>query len=462
MFIQSFHSYPVLQKNYLRTNSTKPIEKRVSFRGDESDYFDYTKRYQEKLDSRPRLKKLFGMGKKQIKKELNSELIGFNLVQHRLIEEKNKRIKEIEKQVQQKAEVCQALQEKTTLLQQQIKLAQESKEKDEIILGYKKELEELKAKREHAAKDLVSETEKLNKLAKEQLVLVQKDKNKGWGKVAGYIDYKTAIEEAFINKLQQEKDGFEVSMPNGILFYGQHGTGKTHFAKAFAEEAGCDFIEIDMMQDDDDVLMDLGNALKQSKKTYKSAETPKKRTIILLDDFNSVAELSNSEKSDVEKGESEFSETNVGRLAKYLENCASKYYATIFMTTNHPRKIDSELLDSERIPCQIFLGPPQPLDAAEIFKYHLDGVTTQEIDYLKLGNEIAKAIEKEEAFSAQGIVDVINEAKKNCKNSEITQEDLLKAIEKKGPDIKKEYFNKFLDDMNEYCDTLMHKNGENN
>ncbi len=236
-------------------------------------------------------------------------------------------------------------------------------------------------------------------------------------------------------------------MPNCILLYGQSGTGKTRFSKAFAEEAKCDFQKIDMMQDDDDIIDELQSKLIAAKKLYYAKESNKKRTIILLDDFNSIAKLSNEDKLKLNNNNYEFEDTNVGRLISLLKNCEEKYKTTIIMTTNFPRKIDSKLLDKNIVPHQIFIGPPTPRDAAEILKYHAKNLTNQDINYVDLGMEISKAIINDTAYSAQGIVNIVEQAKNICKNAQITEDALRKAIKQVPPNIDKKMFNSFLDDM---------------
>ena len=440
--------------NYKRQNYTATNSK-ISF-GDGT--FDYDKRLQEKLDARSGWKKFFGLGKKKAKNEANIELIGFSIA-HREYQKKMEESAEYMKAlVAQKEETIKIMEKNNQILEERLKDAQKAQEKDETILELKRQLEEAKNATAREKADLAAEKQKLNKLKQEQEILTKRESGKGWDKIAGYDNLKNQMEETFINKLALEKAGYEVSMPNGILLYGQHGTGKTRFAEAFSQQADCNFVEIDTMQDNDDILQDVRSSLKEAKKHYKSNETPQKRTVILLDDFNAIAQLSEKEKQELENNNYDFEDTSVGQLAEYLSDCASKYKSTIFMTTNHPRKIDSELLNKDLIPYQIFLGPPKPNDAAKILKYHVQDFTNQEIDYDKLGAEIAKAVENEEAYSAQGIVNIVEYAKEKAKGAQITEADLMQAIKEVPPDITKKTFNDFLDEMSDTLEEYARKN----
>ena len=67
---------------------------------------------------------------------------------------------------------------------------------------------------------------------------------------------------------------------------------------------------------------------------------------------------------------------------------------------------------------------------------------------------------KNEAYSAQGIVNVVDNAKENTSEAQITEQDLLKAIEQVKPDITNKTYTAFLDDINEILETY-YKNSTN-
>lgn len=441
--------------NVYQNRITNP---KISFKSNDDDYFDYDAKLKEKLNSRSKWQKFWGAGKKKAKNETNMELIGFNLAHKANQKRIDQTIEDKKKIIAGKQEIIQLMEKNNRLLEERLKEAKELQAKDETILDLKRQLEESQKETAIKKADFEAEVEKIDKLKREQEILTRREAGKGWNKIAGYDSLKTQMEDTFINKLAQEKAGYEVTMPNGILLYGQHGTGKTRFAEAFAQQADCHFVEIDTMQDNDDILQDIRSELKKAKKLYKSEETPKKRTIILLDDFNAIAQLSEKEKEELANQNYDFEDTTVGQLAEYLEDSASNYKSTIFMTTNHPKRIDSELLNENLIPYQIFLGPPNPKDAAEIFKYHTKDFTSQNIDYNRLGNEVAKAIENEEAYSAQGIVNIVEYAKEKAIGAEITESDLLNAIKEVKPDITKKTFNDFLNEMSDILEEYTSRN----
>jgi len=462
MFINAINAAAGVRSNYNQTmvkrNAAVPVYS-VSFQSND-DYFDYDKELKKQLEQRNGWQKFWGTGRKKAKAEVEKRLIGFNMAKEALVSEKDKRILENQEIIKKQQETIEALNKLTKAKEAQLEEAKLRNADQRTILELKYELQGLKTRQ---AKEKAAQQETIKKnedLKYQQETVTRREAGKGWEKIAGRDRLKDLMDDVFLTKIAQEKAGYDVNMPNGILLYGPPGTGKTRFAKAFAEQAGCRLVTIDTLQDDSDILTDLKDELKNSKKNYNSSEHPKQRTIILLDDFNSIAELTPEEKKELDENVIDFDDTNVGKLAEYLNDCANKYKATIFMTTNHPRRIDSELLHENLIPHQIFLGPPMTMDAAKILQYHLKGFTNQPVDYLKLGKEISKAFASEQAYSSQGIVNIVEYAKDHSKGSDITEDTLLDAIAHVKPDISSKTWNTFLDDMSDTLSRFKEKDAE--
>lgn len=448
VFSQNLYKYNSVK---LRSNTVSTPIYGISFQGDDNKrYFDYDEELKKQMDRRSGFQKFFGAGKKKAKANVEKMLIGFNMSEQRIANEKDQRIKDNKDIIAQQQATIDALKKLTDEKERTYQEAKLRNEDQKTILRLENEIKTLKTKRKTEEEKLAKNTEVDNDIRTQQEIVTRREAGKGWDKIAGRDDLKTKMAEIFIDKLRQEKAGYEVNMPNGILLYGPPGTGKTRFAQAFAEEANCNFVSIDTLQDDSDILTDLKAALKQARKVYNSPETPKKRTIILLDDFNSIAELSDEEKAELAAKAIDYEDTNVGQLVEYLNDCAEKYKATIFMTTNHPRRIDSEILREKLVPHQIFLGPPLTMDTAKMFKYHLNGFTADEpINYLELGREVCKALVSHQAYSSQGIVNVVEYAKEHSRGSKITESALLDAIDHVKPDISSKTLNTFLDEVND-------------
>lgn len=214
------------------------------------------------------------------------------------------------------------------------------------------------------------------------------------------------------------------------------------------EQSGCNPIEINMRQTDEKILEDIAKAGLDSEKLYSSSPD-KKRTIILLDEFDSIAHLDPNEKGNVLK------EDNIAKLKNFLQLCADRYKCTLFMTTNHPLRIDTELLAPHRVPYQVFLGPPEKENVAEIFKFYLRG-NKQVIDYNKLADEVMNARKTDHAFSTGQIEFIVRTVRESeATAGPVTEARLLKQIQNIGPDIRPEVLKGFIKDVAEMAKRMV-------
>ncbi len=277
------------------------------------------------------------------------------------------------------------------------------------------------------------EAENILKIQEE---LTKVKENRGWDRIAGYDTEKAILSSEFIQGVGLEKTGQEVILPNGILFFGPTGNGKTTFAKAFAEQAQCPLIEVDSI-DEADFLEDLNNALKESKKNYKKNNV---RSIILIDEFEKYG-------LDGEKGGNR---KNVANLKSIMQACSDKYKATLFLTTNNPLDIDPILLVDSRVPVRVFLDPPDRNNADRVFHYYLKGKTTNNINTNELINELFEN-QGEGAYSNSRIKTIVESCFKEAMNAKrtLTEGDLIRKIKETLPDIKKAHLEKYKYEVKE-------------
>lgn len=273
------------------------------------------------------------------------------------------------------------------------------------------------------------------------------DKLKGFAKIAGYKEEKAILEEYFNKKIKEEKAGGNPDIAGSILFLGTTGNGKTTFAKAFADEVDCDGMDdidrygFNKAEKERNFMKDLLAKAEAAEKKFsgdKSKNIPgtRKRTIIFIDEFDSIAD-----------------ETSVilDDLEKFFAICSEKYHCTIFACTNEPEKIFKSKDKNGRVkngldptietnfPCRVALDPPDKIHTKLVFEHYLTGRTSGEINYDVLAEELdKKAKSKGGAFSNSQIrylclgkdaaaLEQDEDAFKRSRK-DITQEDMLRLI----------------------------------
>lgn len=404
----------------------------ISFQG---DTFDYDKHFRENKTANHAF---LGIGDtKRARKMTDAQSRAFYEGQAGKLETERLNNKRLEEAVEARNNEIGDLKKDLKKIEEELKNNRNDKTKTDELLKQNADL--LKKLTEKETVRIV-EDEKVHNFKKDYENATAKEANKGWDRVAGNEYVKEKLNESFIRKLAAEQSGIPTQMPNGILFYGPQSTGKTLFARAFGQQAervgqtesnlkpGCHYKEIDVMQPNDKIIADLLIAAKKSKQDY---EKTGKRTIILLDEFDSVASPKVSGLGKVLENE------NIPKMKNFLQKCADEYKCTLFMTTNFPLNLDSAIVADQRIPVKVFLGPPEKDDAAEIFEYYLREATDQTINHDNLADQVMKARETNHAFSPARIKKIVEDTiEKATKTSQkVTENGLMKTIKELGPDI---------------------------
>lgn len=87
------------------------------------------------------------------------------------------------------------------------------------------------------------------------------------------------------NSIIAEKSGQPAEIPNGILFYGPKGNGKTLFAKSFAEQLDCNHIKVNVDVDDMEMQEILKMRLNKQKNILKKQVSELLYKLMNLMDF---------------------------------------------------------------------------------------------------------------------------------------------------------------------------------
>lgn len=132
----------------------------------------------------------------------------------------------------------------------------------------------------------------------------------------------------------------------GYLFHGQPGTGKTSLIRALASELDLDLAALDLSMPElnDSGLRDLLGSLP-------------KRAALVLEDIDTVAP-GRDPKTD--------RRLSLSGLLNALDGLGAAEGRLMFMTSNHPERLDPALIRPGRIDLSVAIGPLGPADAARM------------------------------------------------------------------------------------------------
>lgn len=296
-------------------------------------------------------------------------------------------IKGLEVTPQKRSKDVKEVQEQLTAegseLEDKIKEAKESKEKDDKKKGGQQP--------QQGGTRQQGEAESPNKVVFE----VRRGGGNGFSDIAGMHDLKEYLSQRviFVIKNKEVVERYKLSAPNGMLLYGPPGCGKTFVAEKFAEETGFNFILVK--------ASDLGSSFvhgSQEKiaQLFKQAEE-QAPVVICFDEFDALVPDRSNAAAQSYAGE-------VNEFLSQLNNC-SKRGIFVVGTTNRPDKIDPAVLRTGRIDKQVYVPLPDREARREMFLLHLKGRPYDEsvIDVDRLS-------ELSEGFIASDIAYVVNDA----------------------------------------------------
>lgn len=254
-------------------------------------------------------------------------------------------------------------------------------------------------------------------------------KGNGFKDVAGMQELKEQLKSDVIEILNHPDEAKElgISMPNGLLFYGPPGCGKTFFAEKFAEEAGMNYIYVKCS----DVASPYIHGGQQKIAALFDEAREKAPSIIFLDEIDAMIKDRSKHSNASEAGE-------VNEFLTQLNNCG-KDRIMVIGATNKPSELDEAALRSGRLELKYYIPQPDFETRRKIFEINLSKRRVElGIDYDKL----ASMTENYVSADIQLVID--QAARKTFKNKEshITMNVLCDTIKSTRPTVSLEQIKK--------------------
>lgn len=247
----------------------------------------------------------------------------------------------------------------------------------------------------------------------------------GFKDVAGMDKLKDQLRSDVIELLQnpEQAKSLGLSIPNGLLFYGPPGCGKTFFAEKFAEEAGFNYKYIKCS----DVASPFIHGGQEKIAAIFEDARHNAPTILFFDEIDAMLTDRKMQTNVSESGE-------VNEFLAQLNNCG-KDGVLVIGATNKPDKIDEAALRSGRLEYKYYIAQPDTATRAKIFEIELK---KRKCDF---GIDYEHLASMTENYISADITHIIDEAARMTfrnKAEKITQLIIEEAIRETKPSISLE------------------------
>lgn len=249
-----------------------------------------------------------------------------------------------------------------------------------------------------------------------------KKAGRGFADVGGMDALKEQLQNDVIDVLRDpdRARALGLSIPNGLLFYGPPGCGKTFFAERFAEEIGCNYMYI-LCSDVASPYIHGGQ--EKIARIFEQARS-NAPTILFLDEVEAMIMNRNKHHNASEQGE-------VNEFLGQLNNCGEDGVLVV-AATNKPDMIDPAALRAGRLELKFYIPQPDAATREAIFRIGLrDRLAAPDIDYGRLA-----ALTKDRVSSdIRLIIDTAARTTFKRKMDHITQAVLEEAIRSVEPTV---------------------------
>jgi transitional endoplasmic reticulum ATPase len=257
-------------------------------------------------------------------------------------------------------------------------------------------------------------------------VRVESNRQRGLSQVVGMAELKEQLVHEVIGP-SKDLDlyrQYRVTLPNGILFYGPPGCGKTYIARSLAEELGWHF---QYCRPSDVASPYIHDTVSRIRAVFATA-IEKAPSIVFIDEFEAFVPA----RSEL-GGHQQYKAEEVNEILANLEGCAERKVLVI-AATNEPEKIDPAVRRSGRFDKLILIPPPDAEARHAMLGFHLHGRP------VGASLDIAGIAAVLEGYSASDIKLLVDEAARIAlKRTElITTNTLLAALERVAASITAE------------------------
>ena len=247
--------------------------------------------------------------------------------------------------------------------------------------------------------------------------------------LGGIPKIKQRLRELYVDSLSDienmKKAGFKNPIPDGAIFYGPPGNGKSTVARVLARELGLPYYEINLSDIGRDSLVgqasrDFKDKVQDLKRKYHEDEKHE-RSVLFLDEFDSIGVARSG-------NQSSYNTELTDALLQELNN-PSKDGIILIAATNNIQDIDPALKRRGRIGNPIEFKNPDFDERKDIIKKELlkVDITKEFADNQELILYTAKELD---GFSTSTIVNVVNDAAKDYyKNRTNFESSIKKAID---------------------------------
>ena len=202
-----------------------------------------------------------------------------------------------------------------------------------------------------------------------------KKRGNGFADVAGMNVLKEQLQSDVIDLLKnpEQAEALGLHVPNGLLFYGPPGCGKTYFAEKFAEELGCNYQYIKCS----DVASPYIHGGQEKIAAVFDEARENAPTILFFDEIEAMIKDRSKHTNVSEAGE-------VNEFLAQLNNCGQDGVIVIG-ATNKPTEIDEAALRAGRLEYKYYIPQPDYETRKDLFRINLSKRKTDfGIDYDKL------------------------------------------------------------------------------